>query len=106
MYFFAHVFVFEIFLHELGHQVPAVRRRIDQAILGRSSDRTIQNNFERLIAGLVRLERKIIAIQYKTFGAIADDVNDFRQIDQILLLDFDQAQSARRILGQQRLDER
>ncbi len=106
MDFLADVPVLEVFLHELGHQVAAVRGRVDQAVFRRGGDRAVEHHLQRLVAGLVGLEGQVIAVQDVAFGARVNQFDDVRQVGQVTLFDLDQAQAARGVLVQQRLDQR
>ena len=57
------VLVLEVLAHVLGHQVAAVRGRVDQHVVGRCRDRAVEHHLERLVARLVGLEGQIVAIE-------------------------------------------
>ena len=106
MNFVTQMLRFEIFAEELGQHMAAIRRRVDQHVAGGAGDRSVEHHLERLVARLVGIERQVITEHDESLGAVCDKVDDIRQIDQIALVDLDQAQTLVAVLGQHRLDER
>ena len=106
MHFFADVSRFQILAEILREQMPAVGCRIDEHVRRRNGDRAVEHHLERLVARLVGIERQVITEHDESLGAVCDKVDDIRQVDQIALVDLDQAQTLVAVLGQHRLDER
>ena len=96
----------QVFLHVLGHQVAPVGGGVDQQVLGGGGDRSVERHLERDVPRLAGLERQVVAKQHEALGAFGDLVDDRRQVDQIVLLDLDQAQPAAQVLVEQALHDR
>ena len=98
--------VLEVLLHELRHQVAAVRRRVDEHVVGGGRDRAVERDLERLVARLRRLEREVVAEHDEPLRPPGDEIDDVREIDEVLLVDLDQAQALAVEAVEERLDER
>ncbi|KFB71221.1 MAG: hypothetical protein AW09_003649 [Candidatus Accumulibacter phosphatis] len=96
----------QVFGKIFGHQMPPVRRGVDQHILGRRGDRTVENDLQRLVACIAGVKGKIIAEDDEALRASIDQFNDIRQIGQVALFHLDHAQSLRCVFVEQRLDQR
>ena len=96
----------EVFAHVLRHEVPAVRGRVEEHVVRRRADGTVQDRLQRLVARLVCLEGEIVAEQDEPLGARFQRLHEVRKGDEVVLVDLDQAQALRLVLVQQRLDER
>ena len=94
----------EIFFHVFRHQMPAVGGGVHQQIIGRGSDRAVENRLQGLIARLIRAEGKIVAKQDKTLGPAINQIHDIGQIAKIAFFHFDQAQPFACKLTQHRFD--
>ena len=89
--------VAEVLLHVLGQQVAAVAGRIDQHVGRRRGDRAVEDRLQRLVARLALLEAQVVAEHDELLGPPRDHVDDVGQVDQVGLVDLDQAQALRRI---------
>ena len=96
----------EVFAHLFGHQMTPIAGRIDQHIVGGRSNRTVERHFQRLVAGLAVLEGQVVAVDDEAFGPVGHQLDDIGQIDQIGLVDLDQAQTPGRISVQTGFDQR
>ena len=65
----ADVLGLEVLVHVLRHQVAAVGGRVDQQVLGGRRDRAVEHHLERLVAGLVAVERQVVAEQDEALRA-------------------------------------
>ena len=83
----------QVFVQELGQQMPAVGGRTDQHVVGRRAHRAVQDHLERLVAGLVLVERQIIAEQDEALPQPIQQIHDIGQIHQIVLPDLDEPQA-------------
>ena len=97
---------FEILGKVLGQQVAAIGRRIDQHVGRGTGDRPVEHHLERLVACLARVEAQVVAEDDEAVGLRLEVLGDVGKIDEVGLVDLDQAQAARRIAGKHRLDER
>ena len=97
---------FEIVRHEFRHQVPAIGGGIHPHILRRQFQGALQHAFQRLVASLADIKRQVIAEDHEPERRIADVIDDFRQIHQIILVHLDHPQPALLVSIQQRLDQR
>ena len=89
----------------LGHEVATVGGRIDQHIVRHGGDRPIEHALEGLVGILAFLEGQVIAEQYEALGPSAHHLDDLGQVDEIGLVDLDQAQALRAVLIEQGLDQ-
>ena len=87
-------------------QMAAVGGGAQQHIVRRNADRTVQHRFKRFVTGVVGFKRQIVAIKQEPFGPVKQRFNDIRQVQQILLIDFDQPQPLIRVFIQHRFDQR
>src|SRR5699024_3850508 len=83
----------EVFMHEFGHQVAAVRGGVNKHIFTGCRHRAIQNRFQLFITWLASLKREVIAKNDKAFGAVSQLLNDIIQVSQVFLVYFNQAQA-------------
>ena len=88
---FAQVFVLEIFLHVLGHQVAPVGSGVDQHVFRSRGNRAVEHDFQRLVARLCCLEGQVIAKYDEALAAPGDLIDDVGQVDQVMFVYFDQA---------------
>ena len=72
----------------------------------RRRDRAVEDRLQRLVAGLAFVEAQVVAEDDEALGAVGDQVDDVGQVDQVGLVDLDQAQPLRRELVQAGLDQR
>ena len=100
------VFGFEVLRHLFRHQVAAVGGRIHQQVVGHAGDRTVEDAFHRLVAGLAGFEGKVVTENDEALAAGGDQVHDLRQVHQFVLVHFDQAQALAGEAVQHRLDQR
>ena len=90
----------------LGQQMTAVGRGAEQHVVGRGADRAVQHRLKRLIAGITGLERQIVAVEQKPLGPTVQGFHDFGQIEQVVLVHFDQPQTLVGVLLKQGFDQR
>ena len=83
----------EVFTHVFRHQVAAVGGGVDQQVVRHAGDGTIQYTFQRLVAGVAGFEGQIVAENDETLWPAGNQVDDVRQVDQILFIHFNQAQA-------------
>ena len=57
-----------------------------------AGDRAVEHHLERLVAGLARVEREIVAEHDEAERRPCEPVRDVGQVDQVGLVDFDEAQ--------------
>ena len=86
-----HVAGREVVAHAFGHQVAAVAGRVDQHVVGLRGDRTVERDLERLVTRLAFLERQVIAEHDEAFRPRGDEIDDVGEVDEVGLVDFDQA---------------
>ena len=96
----------EVVLHLLGQQVAAVAGRIDQQVVGGRRDGAVQHRLQRLVAGLAFVEAEVVAEDHEALRPVGHEVGEVRQIDQVALVDFDEAQALSGELVQAGLDQR
>ena len=106
MDFIADVLGLEVFSHVLGHQVAAVRRRIDEQVLRGGRDRAVERHLQRDVPVLGAEEAQVVAEQEETLGARGDAIDDSRQVNEVVFLDLDQAQALLAVLVEQALHDR
>ncbi len=96
----------ELVVLEMGQQVAAVGGHVDEYVLRCPVDRTVEGALEHFIAQLTDLETEIVAQQDIAIGFVGDGGEDLGDVDEILLLHLDDAQSLVGELIEQRLDQR
>ena len=90
----------------LRHQMPAVRGGVQQHVFRCALQRAVEHALEHAIVALPGLERQVVAEQHERLRQ-ADELFDHpRQVGQMVALDLDQPQPGRRVLGQQRTNQR
>ena len=97
MDFFADAARFQVFLEIFRHQVAAVRGGVNEHVLRRRGERTVERDLERLVGGIAGVEREVVAKDDEALGTLFDEFDDQRQIDEVALVDLDDAQSFFRI---------
>jgi len=80
-----------IFAQIFRQQVAAVGGRAQQHVVRGGADRAVQHRLQRLVTGIVRLKRQVVAINEESLRAFKQRINDVRQIQQIMLFHFDQS---------------
>ena len=106
MDFLADAVRLQVFLEVLGHQVPTVGGGVDQHVVRRGGDRAVEDDLERPEGGVAGIERQVVAEDDEALGPSFEEVDDVRQVDEVVLLDLDHAQAARGVFVEQRLDQR
>ena len=76
--------------------MAAVAGGINQHIAAGGGDGAIQYRFQRLVLRLARIKAHIVAVDDEFFAAPFYPFHDFRQIDEIVFIDFNQTQTLRR----------
>ena len=90
----------------LGYQVAAVTGGVQADVLRRQLQRAFQHAFQVLVLGFTVLEGNVVAVHHETLGALAQIIDDLRQVHQVVLFHLDHAQPARRVFVQQRFHQR
>lgn len=80
----------------------AVAGGVDQQVVAGSSDGTIEDGLQRLVARLAVLEAEVVAEDDEALRSLTHLIHDVRQIHQVCLVHLDQAQATRRKLVQAR----
>nr|ART38816.1 G335 [uncultured bacterium] len=75
-------------------------------MLAPTADRAVERYLERLVGRLVAAKRQIVAEHDEAVGQVGGGGRDVRQVDQVVLVDLDQAQAGGGVARQQRLDQR
>ena len=75
------------------HQVPSIRRGIDQDIVRPCCQPAFQNSFELTVNGFIFVKRKIITEQNKAFRSIPEQIYNLRQIFQVEFFNLDHTQT-------------
>ena len=94
-----------VFRHVLGQEVAPVAGGIDQHVGGGGSHGAIQNGLECLVARLAIFKAQVIAKDDELLRTVGDDIDDIRQVRQVGLVHFNQAQALTRVGIQASLDE-
>jgi hypothetical protein len=89
----------QVLVHEFRHQVAAVRGGVEQQVVRRARHRAVEDALQRLVAGLARLEGKVVAEDDEALAATGDEVDDVGQVDEVVLVHLDQAQALPRDTG-------
>ena len=100
------VLVREVFLHVLGQQVAPVARGIDEHVVGGLRHRAVEDRLQRLVARLALVEAQVVAEDDEVLRTLGHQVDDVGQIDEVGLVDLDEAQPAAAQLVEAGLDER
>ena len=85
--------------------MSAVGSGVDQDILGRRRERTVEHDLQRLVARIAGVEREVVAENDEALGAPFDQFDDVGQVGQVAFLDLDDAQAIGRIFVEQGLDQ-
>ena len=80
--------------HVARHQVPAVRGRVEQHVVGPSFDAALEHGLERLVARVAAVEGEIVAEQQEAARAAAQLLQEQGQRVEVLAMDFDQREFA------------
>ena len=88
--------------HVARHQVAAVGGGVEQHVVGPPLDAALQDRLQRLVVGILALERQVVAQDQAAARLAAQDVQQLRQRADVLAVDLDQRQAA----GQLRVDDR
>ena len=78
--------------HVARHQVAAVGCRVEQHVVGPALDPTVQHRFQRLVVGILFLERQIVAQDQAAASLAAQHVQQVGQRADVLAMDLDQDQ--------------
>lgn len=90
----------------LRHQVATVGGGIDEHVVRHGRHRAIEHALQGLVGILALLEGQIIAKQDEVLGPRSDQVDDLGQVDEITLVDLDDAQALVGKFVEQGLDQR
>ena len=95
----------QVFVHVFRHQVAPVGGGVDQQVVAGRRNRTVQGRFQGLVTGFAFFEGQIVAEHDEALGAAVREFDDFTQIAQVGLVDFDQAQAPARMGVEQGTDQ-
>ena len=82
--------------HVARHQVAAVARRIEQHVVGPPFDAAVEHRFQRLVIRILTLEGEVVAEDQAAPLRPAQQVQQVGQGGDILAVDLDQHEAARR----------